>query len=114
MRIIVETIDDMPGKARDGLPLGCVLETDGPKVVAFSQGSTFSNEGLRLITSPLMTFVAHFDIDCDEEPVEVRAKDIRAALQWLQRHFCGLCRVYVKAATIYLGEFRCDSVEDHS
>ncbi len=102
-RIIVESIDSMPGEARDGLPLGCVLETEGPRVVAFGPGSSFSKAGLRIIDAPL-TFVAHFGDDC-EVPVEVRAKDIQAATKWLRRHFCGSFSLYVEAANSYLGEF---------
>lgn len=138
-RIIVESIDQMPGEARDGLPLGCVLETDGPngpciitdaegenpddcttheheggpRVVAFGQGSTFSKAGLEIIAPTLMTFVANFGDNC-EEPEEIRATDIRAALQWLRRHYCGSFNLHVEGASIYLGEFECERAEDHA
>lgn len=108
-RIIVETIDDMPGEPgkRGGLPLGCILETDGNRVVAFGPGSTWSEAGLGLISPDVQTFTAIFpdDSECENPPVKVRAVDLRAALQWLGRHFHGPFDLHVDAAPVYLGEF---------
>jgi hypothetical protein len=108
-RIIVETIDDMPGSPgnRGGLPLGCVLETDGPTVLAHGEGATFSSEGLERIAQDMQTFTAIWrDIpDNEGQTIEVRALDLQAALQWLARHYHGPFELWVDAAPVYLGEF---------
>ena len=116
MRIIVESIDQMPGEARGGIPLGCVLETDGPMmVVAFAQGSTWSAAGLAICAPNLHTYLAIFPpvtferVDSGEyeggEPIEVRATDIPAALAWIQRHYNGPFDLHVKPMAVFLGEF---------
>ena len=103
-RIIIESIADMPEPARGGLPFGVVLETDGPRVVAYGINAKFSAEGLRMRSnSRLRTYNAHFSTDDDW--VEVHAEDVPAALQWLRRHFIGPFDLHIEPAPIYLGEF---------
>ncbi len=106
MRIIVNSIEDMPGEARDGLPLGCVLETERgewPRVVAFGQGGTWSQEGLRLAATDVVSYAAYAGED--DEAIMVRATDIHAALMWLRYHFTGPFNIYVRGASTFIGEF---------
>ena len=111
MRIIVKSIDQMPGEARGGIPLGCVLETDGPTVIAYGKGGTFSAAGLDIVDASLRTYVAYFGDDFAssfDAPVSVQAIDIQAALMWLREHHHGSFSLFVEAASSYLGEFNQD------
>ena len=115
MRIVVKSIGDMPGKARGGLPLDCILETDvagPPTVVAYGEGGTFSIDGLDLLDASLRTYTAYFDSPMfaayesePDEPVVVQALDIEAALMWLREKYHGSFSLHVEAASVYLGEF---------
>ena len=107
MRIIVKSIDDMPGKARGGLPLGCILEkgVTGPTVVAYGEGGTFSIDGLDLLDASLRSYKAYFDEDETGEPAVVQALDIEAALMWLREAYHGSFTLHVDAGSVYLGEF---------
>ena len=111
MRIVVKSIGDMPGKARGGLPLGCVLEPDvegPPTVVAYEEGGTFSAEGLKILANHMNTYVAYFEDEentCDNEPILIRAIDLQAALMWYREHYGREFALYVVPAKTYLGEF---------
>ncbi len=105
-RIIVNSIEDMPGEARGGIPLGCVLETEngkGPRVVAFGQGGTWSQEGLRLAATDVVSYAAY--VGADDETIMVRATDIHAALMYLREHFTGPFNIHVRGASTFIGEF---------
>lgn len=111
-RIIVHSIEDMPGEARDGLPLGCVLETatrkGGPTVVAYGQGGTFSAKGLQIVATGIGSYVAHFEVaeaPDFNKPIRLQATDVHAALQWLREHYHGTFALYVETASTFLGEF---------
>ena len=107
MRIIVKSIDDMPGKARGGLPLGCILEkgVTGPTVVAYGEGGTFSIDGLDLLNASLRSYTAYFDDHEDDDPAVVQALDVEAALMWLREAYHGSFTLHVDAGSVYLGEF---------
>ena len=107
MRIVVKSIGDMPGKARGGLPLGCILETDvtGPTVVAYEEGGTFNAEGLDLLDASLRSYRAYFDKNETDEPIVVQALDVEAALMWLREKYHGSFTLHVEAGSVYLGEF---------
>lgn len=113
MRIVVKSIDNMPGEARDGLPLGCILDEDasaGPTVVAYGEGGTFSAAGLRIVATQMQSYLAYFEEDDDNsgynEPIRVKATDMQAALMWLREHYHGEFTLYVQPASTYLGEFQ--------
>lgn len=106
MRIIVKSIDDMPGEARDGIPLGCILDLDGtPTIVAYGQGGTFSAMGLSIVATNMQPYLAYFDEDVDNEPIRLQATDMQATLMWLREHYHGSFALYVQPASTYLGEF---------
>ena len=107
MRIVVKSIGDMPGKARGGLPLGCILDTGvtGPTVVAYGESGTFSAEGLDLLDASLRSYTAYFDENAIEEPTVVQAIDMEAALMWLREAYQGSFSLHVDAGSVYLGEF---------
>ena len=108
MRIVVKSIDDMPGKARDGIPLGCILDTDvagPPTVVAYGEGGTFSEEGLKLLDASLQSYTAYFDEDETAQPAVVRALDVQAALMWFREAYQGSFTLHVDAGSVYIGEF---------
>ncbi len=103
MRIIVKSIGNMPGKA--SIPLGCVLDKDGPTVVAYGEGGTFSAKGLRIVATNMSRYVAYFADDVDNEPVNVQALDLQAALMWLRNDSEGEFSLYVIPASTHLGIF---------
>ncbi len=110
-RTIVKSIGDMPGEARDGLPLGCVLDNIpfvGPMVVAYGEGGTFSAAGLRIVPGDAMhSYLAYFEDDPENEPVRVRAIDLNAALMWYRENYDnGEFSLYVVPASTHLGVFK--------
>ncbi len=114
MRIIVKSIDQMPGEARGGIPLGCVLEADHGqyRVVAYGKGSTWSGAGLNICAPTMNEYEAIFshgagpEEDEGESLIELQATDIQAALQWVEEHFIGPFSLYVvQPRAIFLGEF---------
>ena len=109
-RTIVKSIGDMPGEARDGLPLGCVLDDlicFGPIVVAFGEGGTFNAAGLRMVPNESMrSYLAYFEDDESNEPIRIRATDTEAALMWYREHYKGEFSLYVTPASEHLGIFQ--------
>ncbi len=104
-RIIVKSIDDMPGEARDGIPLGCVLDTAFPTVIAYGQGGPFSAAGMAILATRMNQYTAYYEDDVDNEPVRLKATDIEAALMWLREYGDGEFTLYVTPASTHLGMF---------
>lgn len=105
-RMIVQSIDDMPGQG--GVPLGCLVETGDhePIVVAYGLGGTFSREGLTRIAPDMCEYTAYFDIAfAFDIPLQLRAVDIDAATTWLRAHHKGPFCLTITPNTTYLGRF---------
>jgi hypothetical protein len=100
-RKIVQSIADFPEGVT--VPLGCVLDDELGKVVAYGAGGTFSTKGMLQVAFDLHTFEAY--LPGDDESITVRAVDLEAALQWLRSHHMGAYEVYVQPPSVFLGTF---------
>ena len=86
-----------------GIPLGCLIETDPIRVVAFEAGGTFSTTGIQRLHADLRSYEAHLSL-C-EEPVDLRAIDVAAVEQFMAHHYNGRYQLFVTPSPIDLGEF---------
>lgn len=93
----------------EGIPLDSVIEGGvGGQVVAYLEGGTFSEEGLkRLPPVGMYQFTARLlnETETGGYQVEVRAVDVAAALMCLWNKYSGQIDLWIDPHPVCLGEF---------